>query len=390
MSTPRILIVEDEAVVAMDIESRLRFLGYEVAGLETSGEHAVARAAETRPDLVLMDIGLQGEMDGITAARLLHDRWRLPVVFLSAYAEDATLEQAKLAEPFGYLLKPFEDRELKTTLEMALYKHQAEEKIRQFNVELEQRVRDRTAQLEATNRELEAFSYSVSHDLRAPLRAIKGFSSILQENHASELSPPAQRLLSLVCENTRKMDRLIDDLLSFARLSRQPIRKQTVAITELARSVVEELRAEQAGRRVDLQLDNLPPCQADSSLLRQVLMNLLSNALKYTRQRETAVIKIGCQEQPGGEPIYFVRDNGAGFDMRYASQLFGVFQRLHREDEFEGNGVGLAIAQRILCRHGGRIWAEAKVNEGATFFFTVGKPGTGDREPNHIRVPESA
>ncbi|MBI2939286.1 MAG: MEDS domain-containing protein [Chloroflexi bacterium] len=232
------------------------------------------------------------------------------------------------------------------------------------------RLQEVNQQLIAANKELEGFSYSVSHDLRAPLRAIDGFSRILLEEHAPELVPDAQRYLHLVRNNAQQMGRLIDDLLAFSRLSRQPLNKQTVELSDLVRQVLEDLRAEREGRRVEVRVGDLPPCQADPALLRQVLMNLLANALKFTRKRELAEMEVGSREVRG-ERVYFVKDNGVGFDMRYADKLFGVFQRLHRAEEYEGTGVGLAIVQRIIHRHGGRVWAEAAVNEGATFLFQI-------------------
>ena len=235
---------------------------------------------------------------------------------------------------------------------------------------LEQEVQQRSAAFEAANKELEAFSYSVSHDLRAPLRAIDGFSRILLEDHIAHLPADAQRYLHAVRNNSQQMGRLIDDLLTFARLSRQPLSKQLVRPADLVQQCVEELRAEQQGRRVEMAIGDLPACQADPALLKQVWLNLISNALKYTRKQEMAVIAVGCQEQDSAT-AYFVRDNGVGFDMRYADKLFGVFQRLHRAEEYAGTGVGLAIVQRIIHRHGGRVWAEAEVEHGATFYFTL-------------------
>jgi PAS domain S-box-containing protein len=247
----------------------------------------------------------------------------------------------------------------------------AEDEVRRLNTELERRVMERTEQLETANKELESFSYSVSHDLRAPLRAIDGFSRILQEDFPS-LSAEATRLIHSVRSNTQQMGRLIDDLLKFSRLNRQPLNKQKVNMAELVRQALQTLEPEREGRQVEITLSELPACQGDPGLLLQVWMNLLSNALKFTRTRENTQIEIGSQVNERGETVYFVRDNGVGFDMQYAGKLFGVFQRLHRADEFEGTGVGLALVQRILQRHGGRIWAEAQHEVGAKFSFTVG------------------
>jgi signal transduction histidine kinase/DNA-binding LacI/PurR family transcriptional regulator len=236
---------------------------------------------------------------------------------------------------------------------------------------LVQRVRERSAELEAANKELEAFSYSVSHDLRAPLRAIDGFSCILMEDYAPQLPSEVGRYLKTIRESSQQMGHLIDDLLAFSRLSRQPLNKQPVAMDNLVRQALADLHAEQEGRHVEIVMGDLPPCQADPGLLRQVWINLLSNALKFTRGRDDARIEVGCTEQDG-EQVYFVKDNGAGFDMQYVGKLFGVFQRLHRSEEYKGTGVGLAIVQRIVHRHGGRVWAEAAPSVGATFYFTLG------------------
>jgi light-regulated signal transduction histidine kinase (bacteriophytochrome) len=239
--------------------------------------------------------------------------------------------------------------------------------------ELQREVAERTqaeAALEATNQELEAFAYSVSHDLRAPLRAIDGFSGILIDEHARQLAPEAQRYLGLVRENVRRMSQLVDDLLAFSRLGWQELHKQSVSPAELVDRVLQDLRLEQGERSVEVVVGDLPPCQADPALLRQVYANLLSNAFKFTRGRDRARIDVGS-EQEGDQCVYFVRDNGEGFDMRYANRLFGVFQRLHGEQEYEGTGVGLAIVQRIVHRHGGRVWAEAEMSRGATFYFVL-------------------
>jgi light-regulated signal transduction histidine kinase (bacteriophytochrome) len=240
----------------------------------------------------------------------------------------------------------------------------------QLTAGLEQRVRDRTAELENTNKELEAFSYSVSHDLRAPLRAVDGFAQAAIEDFGPQLPPQCQGYLLSIREGAQRMGTLIDDLLRFSRLGRTPLTKQEIDTGDLVRSVVEDLRNEWSGRDIELRVGHLPACAGDAALLKQVWINLISNAIKFTRRCDSAVIEIGY-EATAENKVYFVRDNGTGFDMHYVGKLFGVFQRLHHTEDYEGTGVGLAIVQRIIQRHGGRIWAEGAIDRGATFYFTL-------------------
>ncbi len=243
---------------------------------------------------------------------------------------------------------------------------------RLIKLELEARVAERTAQLENANRELESFSYSIAHDLRTPLRAIDGFSRRVLDEHGSHLPAEAQRLLDIVGRNAKQMGLLIDNLLAFSHLKRQSISKLRVDMTQLARQCWEELAPERGKRELRFEAAELPFGLGDPALLKQVWTNLLANAIKYTGKSARPVVQVGCESAASGEVAYYVRDNGAGFDMKYAGKLFGVFQRLHRAQDYEGTGVGLAIVAHIVQRHGGRVWASAEPDRGATFYFTLG------------------
>jgi signal transduction histidine kinase len=251
-------------------------------------------------------------------------------------------------------------------------RRKAEEAVRQLYAELEQRVIQRTAELETANKELEAFSYSVSHDLRTPLRAVDGYSQAVLEDYGPQLPEGGRRYLQTIREGAQRMGALIDDLLTFARLNRQELNKRAIDTGRLVRDALDELGSPWPDRQVEILVGDLPASSGDPALLKQVWLNLLSNALKYTRKRDKAVVEIGCMKTSGTD-TFFVRDNGTGFDMRYADKLFGVFQRLHRAEDYEGTGVGLAIVQRIVHRHGGRVWADAAIDRGATFYFTLEK-----------------
>jgi signal transduction histidine kinase len=275
-------------------------------------------------------------------------------------------------EVIGYLLIGT-DNSARKRAEEALHKATVlqDETVRQLNADLEQRVNERTAQLKIANNELEAFSYSVSHDLRTPLRAIDGFSQVVLDKFGPQISDDGRRYLQTIRSGAQKMGELIDDLLTFARLNRQELSRRPFDTGALVRAALEELGFPWPDRKVEVRIGELPASSGDPALLKQVWLNLLSNALKYTRKRELAVVEIGCTTTNDAE-AYFVRDNGTGFDMRYADKLFGVFQRFHRAEDYEGTGVGLAIVQRIVHRHGGRIWADSAVDHGSTFYFTLG------------------
>ena len=263
----------------------------------------------------------------------------------------------------------------------------AEEQIVQLNEDLERRVNERTAALQSLNKELESFTYSVAHDLRAPIRHIDAFSGILHDDFGSRLPPEASEYVDAICTSSRNMSRLVEDLLNLARVRRQEMRRQTVDMNDLVDTIIGDLRQDLGKRKVEWRIGNLPEVEGDPGLLRQVFTNLLSNAVKYTSTRDVAIIEAGSFQRDS-ETVFFVRDNGVGFDMKYAHKLFGVFQRLHRAEDFEGTGVGLAIVQRIVQKHGGRIWAEAAPDQGASFFLTLGRtaetpPPSKDEEQSH-------
>lgn len=245
----------------------------------------------------------------------------------------------------------------------------AEQEIRQLNQNLEVKVKERTAQYQSVNKELESFSYSVSHDLRAPLRAVDSYAQILIEDHSKNLEEDGKLILQNIKYNTRKMGLLIDELLAFSRLERAELERRKIDMNELVRAAIEEVNHIHPNR-ASIHVSQLPVVYADYSLLYRVILNLLSNAIKYSSKKEQQVIEIFAENE-NAKNVFVVKDNGAGFDMRFADKLFGVFQRLHSETEFEGNGVGLAIVKRIINKHGGEVWGKGKVNEGASFYFAL-------------------
>jgi signal transduction histidine kinase len=329
-------------------------------------------------DAILLDLALPDSKGLDTFEKIYLQAPTLPIIVLTGTDDDTLAFKAVSAGAQDYLVKgqvsgQLLGRSIRYAIERKRISEELEtlyKQIHQHSVELENIVAERTKLLEAANKELESFSYSVSHDLRAPLRAMEGFSSILLDEYSGGLPPEGQRYLQLVRSSAQQMSNLIDEILAFSRLGLKPLNKQSVMPKDIVTKVLEELQDEQAGREIDVVIGDLPACEADPTLLKQVFVNLISNALKFTRKKENARIEIGSQQRDS-EVVYHVKDNGAGFDMQYAHKLFGVFQRLHSADEYEGTGVGLSNVQRIVHHHGGSIWAEGEVDKGATFYFTI-------------------
>lgn len=363
------MIVDDEAAQMRALCETLRDHDYETVGFGRAAD-ALGAIPGGRFDLIVSDL-MMPEMDGIEFLRAaLAVDPNLVGIIMTGHGTIDTAVAAMKVGALDYILKPFKLSVILPVLSRAL----AMRRLRAENAELTRCVRRRTAELEAANRELEAFSYSVSHDLQAPLRAVDGFSRILQDQFGPQLPVEAQRLVETVRESGQRMARLIEALLRLSRLGRQPLERQPVDLRALVCDVVTELQREQGDREIEVRVGLLPGCLGAPTLLRQVLMNLLSNAFKYTRHTPVPTVEVGTRTDRG-ETAYFVRDNGAGFDMRQAHRLGVVFQRLHGEQEFEGTGVGLALVQRIVQRHGGRLWAEGVVGQGATFWFTLPEEG---------------
>jgi len=369
---PRILIVDDEVEQMRALCNTLPDHGYQTVGF-TDGEAALAELRNIKCDLLLADLMMPG-MDGIAllkAAQAFDSD--LVGIIMTGEGTIVTAVEAMKVGALDYILKPFKLSVILPVLSRALTLR----RLRVENKELERSVRERTNQLEAANRELEAankeleaFSYSVSHDLRGPLTVIVGSADALVEDYAANMPPHDRELLVGVLHSGERMTQLIDDLLRLSQLARQPLSKSRVDISALVREVLDQLQRERHGSQIDSQIGNLPECIGDPGLLKQVFANLLSNAFKFTRGSAKPTVEIGCGQQ-AGEKTYFVRDNGAGFDMSQAQDLFGAFQRYHSAEQFEGTGIGLSIVQRIVQRHGGHIWAEAEVGNGATFYFNL-------------------
>jgi len=354
-----VLVVEDNPDMNRFVRECLAG-DYRTAGA-FDGREGLARAAELRPDLVVSDVMMPG-MSGdelLAAMRARPELAKTPVVLVTAKTDDEFRVRLLREGAQDFLIKPFSAEELRARVRNLVLARRADESVRRLN-----------AELSAANDELEAFSYSVSHDLRAPLRHVSGFIDLLNKRAGAALDAESHRYLDTISRAALHMGRLIDDLLVFSRAGRAEMRLARVNLAALVAGVVVEARRGAADREIEWVIGALPAVDADTAMLRQALVNLLENAVKYTRPAAHARIEVG-HHLDGAEHVFHVRDNGVGFDMRYADKLFGVFQRLHRAEDFEGTGIGLANVRRIVGRHGGRTWAEGAVGSGATFYFSL-------------------
>jgi len=361
--TVKILLVDNEPKGLLALEAILEPLGQKLITAR-SGHEALRQLLANDFALILLDIRMP-ELDGFQTAELIRGRERsrhTPIIFLTAdYQSEVQVFRGYALGAVDYVFKPLQPDILRSKVSVFV------DLARTTGV-----VREQAAELEAANKDLESFSFSVSHDLRAPLRAIGAYSNILQESCGDKLGDDNNRVLGKIIESAQRMETLIADLLAFSQFGRQPLFAREIDMDALARDVVEELRSVPGQRVPQCVFKPLPVGWGDGSLMRQVWLNLLSNAIKFTGARETPVIELGGSSEDS-RTLYYVKDNGAGFDMRYSAKLFGVFQRLHSTREFPGTGVGLAIVQRIVVRHGGRAWAEGIPGEGATFYFALPK-----------------
>jgi two-component system sensor histidine kinase/response regulator len=361
----RLIIVDDEPAQLRALCDTLGFEGYVTHGFSLARQ-ALAALRPGEFDLLLTDL-MMPEMDGIALIDAAHKiDPSLGAIVMTGHGTVDTAVLAMQGGALDYILKPFRLNVILPVISRAL----DVQRLRRENVDLQERERQRSAELAAANHDLESFAYSISHDLRAPLRSIEGFSQVLEDEFSEQLGEEGRRLIGVIRGGSRRMDELIVGLLEFSRVGRQPFDSDRIDMTALADAAAQEAKAIYTGPAPLIEIGELPAIAGDATVLRQVWSNLIGNALKYSAKRAQPIVQVsGRTEQ--SEAVYQVKDNGAGFDMRYAEKLFGVFQRLHRAEDFAGTGVGLAIVQRIVTRHGGRIWAEGVPDAGACFYFAL-------------------
>jgi light-regulated signal transduction histidine kinase (bacteriophytochrome) len=353
----KILVVEDETVIAMELGLQLKNMGYDVVGRAGSGAGAIEKATELRPDLILMDIVMPGEMDGIDASKQIIAKQNIPIIFLTAYADEKYIKRAREVGPFGYLVKPYEDWELRAAIEVALYKKSREDEITRKNAELERLSND-----------LNDYVHFVSHDMKAPLRHIKALSIFINEDYGDKLDEKSRgyiRKIGTTCDDAEAM---INELLKLAKMTDTEIVREAVEVNDVVRDVKTGLKfflKEQNGR-IEV-VGDLPAISAHEAWLENLFVNLITNGIKYN-DNEEKVVRIGFDDERRKQAFY-VADNGMGFEDKYKDEIFKPFKRLQAGKE--GTGLGLTICRKVVEAHGGQIWVESELGKGSTFFFTI-------------------
>jgi len=353
----KILVVEDETVIAMELELQLENMGYDVVGRAGSGAGAIEKATELRPDLILMDIVMPGEMDGIDASKRIKSTQNIPIIFLTAYADEKYIKRAREVGPFGYLVKPYEDRELRAAIEVALYKKGMEDEITRKNAELQRLSND-----------LNDYVHFVSHDMKAPLRHIKALSIFINEDYGNKLDEKAREYIGKISTTCDDAGTMINELLKLAKMTDTEIVREVVEVNDVVGDVETELEfflKEQNGR-VEV-VDDLPTISAHEAWLKNLFVNLITNGIKYN-DNEEKVVQIGFDDERRKQAFY-VADNGMGIEDKYKDEIFKPFKRLQAGKE--GTGLGLTICRKVVEAHGGQIWVESELGKGSTFFFTI-------------------
>ncbi len=353
----KILVVEDETIIAMELELQLKKMGYDVVGRAGSGVVAIEKATELHPDLILMDIVMPGGMDGIGASKQIISTQNIPVIFLTAYADEEYIKRAREVGPFGYIVKPYEERELRAAIEVALYKKSKEDEITRKNAELERLSND-----------LNDYVHFVSHDMKAPLRHIKALSMFINEDYGDKLDEKAREYIRKIGTTCDDAETMINELLKLAKMTDTEIVREAVEVKEVVGDVKTELEffLKEHNGRIEV-MGDLPTISVHGAWMKDLYVNLITNAIKYN-DNEEKVVRIGFEDRERKQAFY-VADNGMGFEDKYKDEIFKPFKRLHAGKE--GTGLGLTICRKVVEAHGGQIWVESELGKGSTFFFTI-------------------
>ncbi|OEU74362.1 MAG: hypothetical protein BA869_03380 [Desulfuromonadales bacterium C00003107] len=357
----KILVVEDETVIAMELGLQLKNMGYDVVGRAGSGAGAIEKATELRPDLILMDIVMPGEMDGIDASKRIISKQNIPIIFLTAYADEKYIKRAREVGPFGYLVKPYEDRELRAAIEVALYKKSREDEITRKNAELERLSND-----------LNDYVHFVSHDMKAPLRHIKALSLFLDEDYGDKLDEKGKEYVKNICTTCDDAGTMINELLQLAKMTDTEVVREVVDVNDVIRAVETELKffLKADNGRIEI-VDRLPTIYANGTWMKDLFVNLITNGIKYN-DNEEKIVRIGFDDEVRKQAFY-VADNGMGIEDKYKDEIFKPFKRLQAGKE--GTGLGLTICRKVVEAQGGKIWLESELNKGSTFFFIIPQRG---------------